>query len=199
MKLCDFGFARRVHTPNSITHRVGTPTYVAPEVLKNIPHDERVDMWSVGVTMFVLLVGYAPFMEDDQLKLFSKIKRGEWQFQKSDWQAISDDEKDLIRGLLVVDPVERMTVDEALRSPWIKRFNDSLSSVDLTGSISNLALKRKKLRSVTKTLIFMGKLQSLRNCVEEGSDEEDIDASNGNGTDDTYATPDMDAVMEFDK
>lgn len=45
IKLCDFGFARRVHTPQSITHRVGTPTYVAPEVLKNIPHDERVDMW----------------------------------------------------------------------------------------------------------------------------------------------------------
>lgn len=52
IKLCDFGFARRVHTPQSITHRVGTPSYVAPEVLKNIPHDTAVDMWGLGVTIY---------------------------------------------------------------------------------------------------------------------------------------------------
>ncbi|CAB9515351.1 MAP kinase-activated protein kinase 2 (Fragment) [Seminavis robusta] len=159
IKLCDFGFARRVHTPQSITHRVGTPTYVAPEVLKNIPHDERVDMWSVGVTMHVLLVGYAPFMEDDQLKLFSKIKRGEWRFHRPDWRHISEDAKDLIRALLVIDPVERMTVDEALRCPWLTQDNDEdLSNNSLNGSISNLMSKRQKLRSVAKTVLFMGKI-----------------------------------------
>ena len=177
MKLCDFGFARRVHTPNSITHRVGTPTYVAPEVLKNIPHDERVDMWSVGVTMHVLLVGYAPFMEDDQLKLFAKIKRGEWRFHRQDWKHISEDAKDLVRALLVIDPVERMTVDEALRCPWIMQRGDDLSSIELHGSMSSIRSQRQNLRSVAKTLIFMGKMgaQLANQSINEDDDEEDSD------------------------
>jgi len=176
MKLCDFGFARRVHTPNSITHRVGTPTYVAPEVLKNIPHDERVDMWSVGVTMHVLLVGYAPFMEEDQLNLFAKIKRGEWRFHRTDWKHISEDAKDLIRALLVIDPVERMTVDEALRCPWITQDGGDLSSNDLNGSISAIRSKRQDLRSVAKTIIFMGKLgANIANQISEGEDEDSDD------------------------
>lgn len=201
MKLCDFGFARRVHTPNSITHRVGTPTYVAPEVLKNIPHDERVDMWSLGVTIFVLLVGYAPFMEDDQLKLFSKIKRGEWRFHKPDWENISEDAKDLIRSLLVIDPVERLTVDEALRSPWIRRYNDSLSSVDLGSSITNLMLKRQKLRSVATSVVFLSKMKSIAanfsssqtKIVETEAEDDDEDEPSEH--------PDAaeDRVVEFDK
>ena len=97
-------------------------------------------------------------MEDDQLKLFSKIKRGEWRFHRPDWRHISDDAKDLIRALLVLDPVERMTVDEALRCPWITQHGDDLSTHDLGGSISNLMSKRQTLRSVAKTVLFMGKL-----------------------------------------
>ena len=58
IKVCDFGFARRVHTPESLTSRVGTPTYVAPEILKNVPHDHRVDLWSIGVVVYIILVGY---------------------------------------------------------------------------------------------------------------------------------------------
>ena len=129
-------------------------------------------------------------MEDDQLKLFSKIKRGDWRFHKPDWKNISEDAKDLIRALLVTDPVERMTVDEALRSPWIKRYNDSLSSVDLGGSISNLMQKRQKLRSVAKSLIFMGKLRDAMGSsskIVEGEDESESEVQ------------DNDVAMEFDK
>jgi serine/threonine protein kinase len=97
-------------------------------------------------------------MEDDQLKLFSKIKRGEWRFHRPDWRHISDDAKDLVRALLVIDPAERMTVDEALRCPWITQNGDDLSSIDLQGSITNLMLKRQSLRSVAKSVIFMGKM-----------------------------------------
>ncbi|KAI2514214.1 serine/threonine kinase [Fragilaria crotonensis] len=74
IKIADFGFSRRVHTPQSLTTRCGTPTYVAPEILKNIPHDTKADMWSVGVITYVLLVGYPPFMEDKQQDLFRKIR-----------------------------------------------------------------------------------------------------------------------------
>lgn len=97
-------------------------------------------------------------MDDDQLKLFAKIKRGEWRFHRQDWKHISEDAKDLIRALLVIDPVERMTVDEALRCPWITQSGGELSSHDLGGSISSIRAKRQTLRSVAKTMIFMGKL-----------------------------------------
>jgi len=124
-------------------------------------------------------------MEDDQLKLFAKIKRGEWRFHRPDWKHISEDAKDLIRALLVLDPSERLTVDEALRSPWITQFNSSLSSTDLQGSITNLMMKRQNLRSVAKTVIFMGKLghkfhnpSDSTNKIEEATDESDMDVDN---------------------
>jgi len=65
--------------------------------LKNIPHDERVDLWSVGVIVYVLLVGYPPFMEDDQQVLFTKIRKGDYQFYPEDWKNISVDAKKLIQ------------------------------------------------------------------------------------------------------
>ena len=130
-------------------------------------------------------------MEDNQLKLFSKIKRGEWRFHDPDWKNISEDAKDLIRALLVTDPVERMTVDEALRSPWIRRYNDSLSSVDLGGSISNLMLKRQKLRSVAKSIIFMGKLKSFSSADSNSKIEEVSDEERSENPEET--------AMEFDK
>ena len=64
-------------------------TYVAPEILKNIPHDDRVDLWSIGVVTFVLLVGYPPFLEDNQSALFEKIRTGEWEFIEGDWRFMS--------------------------------------------------------------------------------------------------------------
>jgi serine/threonine protein kinase len=158
IKIGDFGFAKRVHTLESLTTRVGTPTYVAPEILKNIPHDHRVDLWSVGVVIFVLLVGYPPFMEDNQNTLFLKIRNGDWVFLPEDWKNISDDAKDLIKGLLVADPNERWTIEEALRSSWITRqgkgANFDLASVDLSESLKTLRLKKNKLRSLARA--YMG-------------------------------------------
>jgi len=169
IKLCDFGFARRVHTPQSITQRVGTPTYVAPEVLKNIPHDERVDMWSVGVTIFVLLVGYAPFMASSQLELFAKIKAGRWSFNEKDWRHMSEDAKELLRKLLVVDPHDRWTAEQALNCSWIKINEDSLSHVDLGESFSSLHHSNSTLRNNAKTVQWKKKEPSL--ISNDGGDE----------------------------
>lgn len=154
IKIADFGFARRVHTPESLTSRVGTPTYVAPEILKNLPHDHRVDLWSAGVVIFVLLVGYPPFLDEDQTNLFRKIRNGEWEFYDEDWKNISQDAKDLIKGLLVVDPADRFTVREALRSNWIKQSSSTLSNIDLTDSLKVMKQKRARLRSLARA--FMG-------------------------------------------
>jgi calcium/calmodulin-dependent protein kinase I len=175
----DFGFAKRVHTPESLMSRVGTPTYVAPEyvsscgsriqltitvrpdrILKNLPHDERVDLWSVGIVIFVLLVGYPPFLDEDQSNLFRKIRTGEWTFIDEDWKQVSDDAKDLIRGLLAVDPQERWTIDECLGSKWIGLDPTTLSENDLSDSLRSLRGQKKCLRS--SGIGFTGLLDSLR-------------------------------------
>ena len=131
-------------------------SYVAPEILKNIPHDDRVDLWSIGVVTFVLLVGYPPFLEENQSALFEKIRTGDWDFIKEDWRHISKEAKEFICGLLVVDPKERWSIKECLRSSWIKKDPNNLSSIDLSISLDTIRAKRKKLRSVARAVMFLG-------------------------------------------
>jgi serine/threonine protein kinase len=123
------------------------------QVLKNIPHDQRVDLWSVGVVIFVLLVGYPPFLDENQNKLFQKIRNGEWEFVEEDWKQISNDAKDLIKGLLVVDPADRCSISDCLRSAWIHEDESNLAT-DLTDSLLTLRTKKSRLRSMAR--VFKG-------------------------------------------
>ena len=148
MRVADFGFAKRVQVPNSLMTRCGTPTYVAPEVLKNHPHDEMVDMWSVGIIIYVLLVGYPPFMEENQRQLFRKIRMGEYEFYEEDWAEISEPAKDLISKLLVVDPSRRTKANAALQHEWICKIDaDNLSAISLDGSLDSLRSSVKSLQT----------------------------------------------------
>jgi serine/threonine protein kinase len=113
-----FGCACRVHEPQSLTGRFGTPSYVAPEVLKNIPYDQAVDMWSIGVVLYTLICGKRPFEDADQAELFRKIRCGKWKFQGTMWRTVSPDVKALIVALLEVNPAKRITAGGALQSPW---------------------------------------------------------------------------------
>jgi len=151
IKVADFGFAKRVHTPKSLTTRCGTPTYVAPEILKNHPHDETSDLWSVGVIIYVLLVGYPPFMEDNQKLLFRKIRSGDFNFFPEDWQGVSSQVQDLISKLLVVDTSHRWTAAQALQHEWVVGVSEhDLSSNDLSEGIGEMRELLKASR-VTET------------------------------------------------
>ena len=165
IKIGDFGFARRVHTPESLTSRCGTPSYVAPEILKNIPHDQRTDLWSIGVVIYVLLVGYPPFMEDDQAALFGKIRKAEYDFPKNDWGHISEDAITLIKGLLVINPKERWSIDECLRCKWLRQDSNQLSSVNLTESVAQIRGARGRLQSVARAIMFLGSTSRTTNEV----------------------------------
>mmetsp|Transcript_18584 Transcript_18584/g.43059 ORF Transcript_18584/g.43059 Transcript_18584/m.43059 type:complete len:142 (+) Transcript_18584:1795-2220(+) len=111
-------------------------------------------MWSVGVILYVLLVGYPPFMEDNQQELFRKIRMGEWEFYQEDWANVSPAAMDLIKGLLVVDPKQRMNVDEALRSKWILESEHALATVDLTVSLQHIKEKRHRLRHFAHAVMW---------------------------------------------
>lgn len=119
---------------------------MAPEILKNIPHDQSSDLWSVGVVVYILLVGYPPFMKDTQAELFQQIRTGAWEFLDEDWANISTEAKELVRNLLQVDPEQRWTVEQALKSAWISERNVESMNNDLSASINSLRKRRSRLR-----------------------------------------------------
>lgn len=162
IKIADFGFSRRVHTPRSLTSRCGTPSYVSPEILKNIPHDQSCDMWSVGVILFVLLCGYTPFLEETQERMFDRIKQADVRFEPpEDWDFVSNEAKELILKLLVVEPDARLTAGEALRSKWILQDDAWLSSRDLSNSaLITMKEKRPRLQKLAKAVIALGRIYS---------------------------------------
>jgi serine/threonine protein kinase len=119
IKICDFGFATREVEPNSLTTVCGSPNYVAPEIVAGIPYGKQVDMWSLGTIVFLLLGGYAPFDEPDLKTQYSRIVEADYEYKDEYWEHASDDARDFIDKLLVVNPAERMTARVASMHKWI--------------------------------------------------------------------------------
>lgn len=163
VKIADFGFAKKVSEPNSLTTQCGTPGYVAPEILEGIPYDQRADMWSVGVILYILLGGYPPFIENNQRDLFRKIRRGEYEFHEEYWGTVSHEAKDLISSLLQVDPAMRLTADQALDNPWIRRDDADLARRDLGVNLQEFRRfnAKRKFKAAVSTIMAVNKLQSL--------------------------------------
>jgi serine/threonine protein kinase len=159
IKLCDFGLARRVPAPRSVTRCCGTPHYRAPEILKNIPYDQSADLWSCGVLLYCLLYGIPPFSGATQQELFAKIRRGEYSIPPPNTHSVgvevSDAAQELLRHLLVVEPLQRWTAEEALRANWFQQDTSSLSSIDLSKSVSKLKDLRMKFKTVAKVAALM--------------------------------------------
>jgi len=163
VKIADFGFAKRVFVPNSLTTQCGTPGYVAPEILEGLPYDTKADMWSVGVILYILLGGYPPFIEKNQRDLFRKIRRGEYEFHEEYWGAVSQDAKNLISSLLTVDPKKRLASTEALRNNWIMGDDDELAKKDLGANLEEFKKfnAKRKFKAAVNSVIIVNKLSSL--------------------------------------
>ncbi|GMH66284.1 hypothetical protein TrST_g8833 [Triparma strigata] len=119
IKIIDFGLSR--HEDTSPSHmmktKVGTPYYVAPEVL-NKEYDKSCDMWSIGVISYILLCGYPPFYGDNDHEIFVSVKAAKFDFPSPEWNSISDKAKDFISSLLKKDPKARLTAANSLEHPW---------------------------------------------------------------------------------
>lgn len=98
----------------------GTPYYIAPEVL-NGNYDEKCDMWSIGVILYIMLCGRPPFNARTEDAILRKVQKGNWEFTHDIWNSISPEAKDLISKLLQVDTKKRITATDALTHPWIKK------------------------------------------------------------------------------
>jgi serine/threonine protein kinase len=179
IKLADFGFAARVHEPRSLTKQCGTPFFVSPEILMRKGYDQQSDMWSVGCIVYLLLSGNLPFMGRSQKELFRKIVSGKYEFDEDEWQGVSDDAKDLVRRMLVLDPDKRITAAAAVRHDWLKASRDRLGLISLQGTSQRLKTfnARMKLRSAMIAVDWVSSLKRMSsfstrnlNASNSGSD-----------------------------
>ncbi|KAF7272052.1 hypothetical protein GWI33_015138 [Rhynchophorus ferrugineus] len=120
VKLCDFGFARIIGEKSFRRSVVGTPAYLAPEVLRNKGYNRSLDMWSVGVIVYVSLSGTFPFNEDEDIN--DQIQNAAFMYPPNPWKEISSDAIDLINNLLQVKQRKRYTVDKSLQHIWLQDY-----------------------------------------------------------------------------
>jgi calcium/calmodulin-dependent protein kinase I len=118
IKIADFGFSKNFGEEKLMTS-CGSPGYVAPEVLTCESYDNSVDMWSIGVILYILLCGYPPFYADNAPALFKKIMDVQYDFDDPSWDDVSEDAKNLIKALLVKEPGDRLTASQVLEHPWV--------------------------------------------------------------------------------
>lgn len=142
VKLTDFGFARLLQPGEKLFELVGTPGYLAPELLKTNMFEgaegygKEVDIWACGVIMYTLLIGCPPFWHRKQMIMLRNIMEGRYTFTSPEWDDITDAPKDLISKLLVVDPKKRFTVDEALKHEFFQVLRPDDYSIMASSSSS---------------------------------------------------------------
>eukprot|EP01083_Nonionella_stella_P240864 841618_1 len=132
--------------------KVGTPYYVAPEVL-NRKYDKSCDMWSIGVITYILLCGYPPFYGDSDSQIFDSVRAGKFDFPSPEWDTISNSAKQFVCSLLKINPTGRLTAKEAMQHRWILQLTSGDNN-------TNSTVRHSKRRSqVFKSYMGMKKLK----------------------------------------
>jgi len=130
LKLIDFGFSK-IWSPNTkMALSCGTLAYVAPEVLNNA-YTAQCDLWSLGVTVFILLFGYMPFAGNEE-RMVASIQNGRYTQKKEAWGKVSEKAQDFVKKLLVVSPDQRLTAADALKHPWVAGRDKDLKADDVS-------------------------------------------------------------------
>lgn len=134
LKAIDFGASKFYKRGETINQLIGTPDYMAPEVISK-KYNEKCDEWSAGVIMFILLSGAPPFHGENSEEIFKKIKSGKVSFADEEWENISKDAKDLIKKLLCVKPAQRLTAAQAIKHKWFKNASPLPLNSAATGKL----------------------------------------------------------------
>jgi calcium-dependent protein kinase len=129
IKVIDFGTSALISPNSKLNHKFGTPYYTAPEVLTG-QYDEKCDVWSCGVILYVMLCGYPPFSGSTDQAILKKVRKATFTFPDKEWSMISYDAKDLIVRMLDKDPERRLAASEAYQSNWIKTFAPHYTDFD---------------------------------------------------------------------
>ncbi|XP_026874230.1 calcium/calmodulin-dependent serine protein kinase b isoform X9 [Electrophorus electricus] len=163
VKLGGFGVAIQLGESGLVAGgRVGTPHFMAPEVVKREPYGKPVDVWGCGVILFILLSGCLPFYGTKE-RLFEGIIKGRYKMTPRQWSHISESAKDLVRRMLMLDPAERITVYEALNHPWLKERDRYAYKIHLPETVEQLRKfnARRKLKGAVLAAVSSHKFNSF--------------------------------------
>ncbi|XP_016104402.1 calcium/calmodulin-dependent protein kinase type II delta 2 chain isoform X1 [Sinocyclocheilus grahami] len=174
VKLADFGLAIEVQGDQQAWFGfAGTPGYLSPEVLRKDPYGKPVDMWACGVILYILLVGYPPFWDEDQHRLYQQIKAGAYDFPSPEWDTVTPDAKDLINKMLTINPSKRITAAEALKHPWICQRSTVASMMHRQETVECLKkfnARRKLKGAILTTLLVTRNFSAAKSLLNKKSD-----------------------------
>jgi serine/threonine protein kinase len=158
-KICDFGLAG-MFSQERMRAFCGTTGWAAPEIMKNIPYDASVDVWSLGCILYALISATRPFDTDDDYELYEMVTSGDIDYEREELDGVSDAAKDLMRKMLEVDPKKRITIEDALQHTWIKGNAPSVKLDNLHQHLKIYNVKRK-LKRVTEVARAAARLAAL--------------------------------------
>ncbi|XP_068992837.1 calcium/calmodulin-dependent protein kinase II isoform X5 [Neodiprion pinetum] len=191
VKLADFGLAIEVQGEQQAWFGfAGTPGYLSPEVLKKEPYGKPVDIWACGVILYILLVGYPPFWDEDQHRLYAQIKAGAYDYPSPEWDTVTTEAKNLINQMLTVNPTKRITASEALKHPWIcqrERVASVVHRQETVDCLKKFNARRKLKGAILTTMLatrnFSSKYDTQgRNTITKKGDGSQVKESTDSST-----------------
>ncbi|XP_037338174.1 calcium/calmodulin-dependent protein kinase (CaM kinase) II beta 1 isoform X34 [Pungitius pungitius] len=185
VKLADFGLAIEVQGDQQAWFGfAGTPGYLSPEVLRKEAYGKPVDIWACGVILYILLVGYPPFWDEDQHKLYQQIKAGAYDFPSPEWDTVTPEAKNLINQMLTINPAKRITAQEALKHPWVCQRSTVASMMHRQETVECLKKfnARRKLKGAILTTMLVSRNFSAKSLLNKKADVKPQTNSTKNST-----------------
>ncbi|XP_036719205.1 calcium/calmodulin-dependent protein kinase type II subunit beta isoform X12 [Balaenoptera acutorostrata] len=173
VKLADFGLAIEVQGDQQAWFGfAGTPGYLSPEVLRKEAYGKPVDIWACGVILYILLVGYPPFWDEDQHKLYQQIKAGAYDFPSPEWDTVTPEAKNLINQMLTINPAKRIAAHEALKHPWVCQRSTVASMMHRQETVECLKKfnARRKLKGAILTTMLATRNFSAKSLLNKKAD-----------------------------
>ncbi|XP_063066017.1 calcium/calmodulin-dependent protein kinase type II delta chain isoform X6 [Engraulis encrasicolus] len=174
VKLADFGLAIEVQGDQQAWFGfAGTPGYLSPEVLRKEAYGKPVDIWACGVILYILLVGYPPFWDEDQHKLYQQIKAGAYDFPSPEWDTVTPEAKNLINQMLTINPTKRITADQALKHPWVCQRSTVASMMHRQETVECLKkfnARRKLKGAILTTMLVSRNFSAAKSLLNKKAD-----------------------------
>ncbi|XP_051973054.1 calcium/calmodulin-dependent protein kinase type II delta chain-like isoform X9 [Xyrauchen texanus] len=174
VKLADFGLAIEVQGDQQAWFGfAGTPGYLSPEVLRKEAYGKPVDIWACGVILYILLVGYPPFWDEDQHKLYQQIKAGAYDFPSPEWDTVTPEAKNLINQMLTINPAKRIMAQEALKHPWVCQRSTVASMMHRQETVECLKkfnARRKLKGAILTTMLVSRNFSAAKSLLNKKAD-----------------------------
>jgi len=166
VKISDFGLAKFIdeneiqeERKRGVSALIGTPSYVAPEVIQMEEYGPPVDMWACGVILYIMISGKMPFFGRDEHQCLTRIASGQYAFPNREWKNVSEECKSLIRSLLQVDPQKRLTAKAALKHKWMD--SESLRDDSIENDLSGIHSCRRKFKKAVNAALTIQRMRDI--------------------------------------